>query len=140
MPTNSDVSAQPASIEETYEGAQNRHAALQKAVASQQAAYLVTVESGLHSIHSNHNVFASTVVVLEKAGSIPKTGINVEIEYPTAMTDKVPSVYPDLGTLVQQEYGAVLKDPIPFFTNDMISRQQFVENAVFNVAAQLETN
>ena len=66
-----------------------------------------------------------------------KIGVNVELEYPREKTDKIPSIYPDLGVLVQQEYGSSLKDPFPFFTGGKVNRLQLVETAVFNVAVQL---
>jgi len=136
-PMESSVSEQPQSVEETYEGAKHRHKKLKQALSSKQFAYLATIESGNHIIHANHNDFASTVVILESAEGTEKTGISVEVEFPKDMTDKVPSEYPDLGTLVQKEYGSVLKDPFPYFTNGKISRLQLMENAVFNVAVQL---
>lgn len=136
-PTESNVAAQPRNIEETYEGAQNRHRALKEATSNEGVAYWATVESGNAPVHPKHNDFSSTVVILEKVGSDQKVGINVELEYPKAMTDKVPSQYPDLGELVQAEYGSVLKDPFPYFTNNKIDRLQLVETAVFNVAVQL---
>jgi len=136
-PTESNVSEQPQNIEETYEGAQNRHDQLKKEIKEGTATYLATVESGLFQVHPQHNVFESTVVVLEKVGGERKTGVNVGLEYPKEMTDKVPSVYPDLGVLVQKEYGSALKDPFPYFTNGKIKRLELVENAVYNVAAQL---
>jgi len=134
-PTESGVSDQPKTVEETYQGAQNRHDALRKTAA---ADYYATVESGLFHALPGHNVFASTVVILEKHDDSPKAGLNVEVEYPKEMTDKVPSVYPDLGVLAQQEYGSALKDPFPHFTNGKVNRLQLVETAIFNVAAQLD--
>jgi non-canonical (house-cleaning) NTP pyrophosphatase len=136
-PTTSAVAEQPRTIEETYAGAENRHKMLQQAALHDTPAYLATIESGNHPIHPNHNDFSSTVVILEKVGDTPKTGITVELEFPKEMTDKIPSIYPDLGILAQQEYGSTLKDPFPYFTNSKISRLSLVENAVFLVAAQL---
>lgn len=138
LPTESGVSEQPQNLEETYRGANNRHDALGKAAVDKKPDYLATVESGLYQVHPDHNSFSSTVVILEKVGSERKLGVNVELEYPREMTDKVPSVYPDLGVLVQQEYGSTLKDPFPHFTGGKVNRLQLVETAVFNVAAQLE--
>lgn len=135
LPTESGVAEQPRTIEETYEGANNRQNTLR--TLAEGADYLATVESGLHNALAGHNVFASTIVIMEKVGNNPKAGVNVEVEYPKEMTDKVPSVYPDLGVLVQQEYGAASKDPFPHFTQGKITRLQLVETAVFNVAAQL---
>jgi non-canonical (house-cleaning) NTP pyrophosphatase len=137
LPTESNVSEQPQNINETYEGANNRHDALEIATKGKNPAYLATVESGLYQVHPDHNSFSSTVVVLERVGGARKVGVNVELEYPREMTNKIPSVYPDLGVLVQQEYGSTLKDPFPFFTGGKVNRLQLVETAVFNVAAQL---
>lgn len=137
LPTESGVSEQPQNIDETYKGASNRHDALAAASNGKNATYLATVESGLYQVHPDHNSFSSTVVILEKVGQGRKLGVNVELEYPREMTDKVPSVYPDLGVLVQQEYGSALKDPFPHFTGGKVNRLQLVETAVFNVAAQL---
>jgi len=137
LPTESGVSEQPQNLEETYEGANNRHDALVSASKAQKPDYLATVESGLYQVHPDHNSFSSTIVILEKVGGDRKLGVNVELEYPREMTDKVPSVYPDLGVLVQQEYGSALKDPFPHFTNGKVNRLQLVEVAVFNVAVQL---
>lgn len=138
-PTASSVAEQPQSVEETYTGARNRHAALKEAAKEKSPAYFATVESGTHLMHSDHNVFETTVVILEKAGEPYKSTINLGVEYPKEMTDKVPSIYPDLGTLVQKEYGSVLKDPFPLFTGGKITRLQLVETAVFEVAVRLGT-
>ena len=136
-PTSSSVSEQPMNIEETYEGAQNRHAALKALAKGDQPSYLATVESGFSAMHPKHDTFESMVVILEKIGAPAKTGITVAIEYPKTMTDKVPSQYQDIGELVQTEYGSLLKDPFPHFTNGKISRLQLVEQAGFTVADQI---
>jgi len=137
QPTESNVSEQPMSIDETYEGALNRHAALVAVSTNENPAYLATVESGNHAAHTKHNTFGCTVTVIEKAGGDRKVGINLDVEFPKEMTDKVPSQYPDLGVLVQKEYGSALKDPFPYFTGGKITRQKLVEDAVFGVVAQL---
>ncbi len=136
-PTQSNVPEQPQTTEETYAGAENRHSNLKLETVAENPAYLATVESGWELIHPKHNNFSSAVVILEKVGGDRKVGIGIELEIPKEMTDKVPSVYPDLGVLAQMEYGSVLKDTIPFYTNGKIDRLQLMENAIFNVAAQL---
>lgn len=137
-PTESNVSEQPMNIDETYLGALTRHEALSRLSSGKDdVKYLATVESGQHPIHPKHNTFGSSVIIIEKVGGERKIGINVSIEYPKSMTDKVPSQYPDLGVLVQKEYGSILKDPVPFFTNGKTNRRKVVEEAVFNVAIQL---
>lgn len=129
------VNEQPMSIEETYEGAINRHANLKKS--GVKADYYVSLESGQHPAHPNHSLFGCDVIVIEKAGQAPKVGIDLDIEFPQAMLDKIPSQYPDLGVLVQQEYGSKLKDPYPHFTNGRLTRQKILENAAYNVVIQL---
>ena len=135
-PVSSNVNEQPQNIDETYEGAENRQNALASELAKTPYAYLATVESGFHKPHANHNLFHCDVVVLESKDGVRKTGITLGVEYPKEMTDKVPSVYPDIGVLVQQEYGSVLKDPIPYATNGRLTRLQLVENSVFTIATQ----
>jgi non-canonical (house-cleaning) NTP pyrophosphatase len=137
QPTESNVSEQPMSTEETYNGAMNRHEALMRNTSSDTADYYVTVESGQHVMHSDHNTFGGSVTIIEKKDGERKIGINISVEYPRYMTDKVPSQYPDLGVLVQKEYGSSLKDPLPFFTNNKLTRRKTIEEAIFNVAVQL---
>lgn len=138
LPTASSVAEEPRSIEETYQGAQNRHEKLRAIAANHTPEYLVTIESGLHAVHSDHNVFNSEVVIMEAIGVQQKVGITMETEYPHTMTSQVPSKYPDIGVLVQKEFGSALKDPFPFFTNGKVNRLKLLEEAVFGVAAQLE--
>jgi non-canonical (house-cleaning) NTP pyrophosphatase len=99
--------------------------------------YVVSIESGYHTAHTNHNPFGCTVVVVEKKGSDRKIGIDLDIEFQRLMTDKIPSLYPDIGVLVQKEYGAKDKDPFPYFTNNKLTRTKVLENAIYNVAIQL---
>lgn len=136
----SGVAEQPASIDETYDGALHRHEQL--AALAPNADYYATIESGNHKIHAQHRDFSGSVVVIEPNGGAPRVGISIGVEFPAEMLAKVPSQYPDLGVLVQQEYGATSKDPIPYFTNGKLTRQQLLENAFYNVVVQLpvETN
>lgn len=138
-PTSSNIAEQPMTIEETYEGAHNRHTTLKDETIKENPAYLATVESGFSTLHPKHNTFECMVVILERVGSAPKTGLSIEVEYPKAMTDKIPSQYDDIGTLAQIEYGSVLKDPFPYFTNGKVNRLRLIESAVFTVAVQLES-
>jgi len=139
-PTESSVSEQPMSTDETYRGAVNRQKALMQVSSKDEATYFATIESGQHFIHPDHNSFGGTVIIIEKHGGERKIGININLEFPKAMTDKVPSQYPDFGVLVQKEYGSKLKDPIPFFTNGKINRRKLIEEAVLNVAVQLSND
>ncbi len=135
-PVASGVAEQPYSIEETYEGAANRQFALAESLDGEMPAYIATIESGNHKIHPRHNTFGCSVVILEKIGGERKVGIHLDLEFPKEMTDKVPSMYPDLGALVQAEFGSKLKDPFPYFTGGKINRLKIVEDAVFDVAVQ----
>ena len=133
----SGVNEQPISIEESYEGAVNRHANLKSTPEAQDATYLATIESGYHTAHKDHNAFGCSALVIEKVNGEQKIGIDLDIEFPRAMTDKIPHEYADIGVLVQQEYGSKLKDPYPFFTGGKLTRAKVLENAVYNLAIQL---
>lgn len=132
---DSGVKEQPMTMEETYEGAINRHKAL--LALNKQADYYVTVESGQYSAHVNHSPFGCNVVIIEPAGKTAKIGVDLDIEFPQAWLDKIPSKYPDLGILVQQEYGATEKDPYPYLTNGKLTRRKILENAAYNVMIQI---
>lgn len=132
----SGVNEQPMSIDETYAGAMTRHDNLKSL--GEDADYFVTIESGQHQAHKDHSLFGCAVVIIEKAGEQRKVGIDLDVEFPQEMLDKVPSKYPDLGVLVQQEYGSKVKDPYPFFTNNKLTRTKVLENAVYNLVVQME--
>lgn len=134
---DSGVAEQPMSVEETYDGAKNRQKALVDL--GQIADYYVTVESGQHQIHDNHSKFGCTVVIVEPAGGAVQAGIDLDVEFPQEWLDKIPSVYPDLGALVQKEFGAAEKDPYTFLTGGKLTRRNVIENATYNVVAQLQT-
>lgn len=133
---DSGVNEQPITAEETYEGARNRQKNLKSLGVT--ADYYVTVESGLHTIHTDHSKFGCTVVIVEPAGQPPKVGIDLDVEFPQEWLDKVPSVHADLGVLVQEEFGAPEKDPTTYVTNGKLTRRTVIENATYNVIAQLE--
>ena len=133
----SGVNDQPISIEESYEGAVTRHANLKALPVANDVQYLATIESGYHSVHANHNAFGCAALVIEKVGGEQKIGVDLDIEFPRSMTDRIPHEYPDIGVLVQQEYGSKLKDPYPFFTGGKLTRARVLENAVYNLAIQL---
>jgi non-canonical (house-cleaning) NTP pyrophosphatase len=137
-PMQSDVNEQPLSIDETYEGALNRHAKLVKEVGDKaNGCYLITIESGIATLRPEHNAFGVEVVVVEKDGE-RHIGIEVDIEFPRSMTDRVPSEYADVGVLVQAEYGAKTKDPYPYFTNGQLTRQGFIETALNKVLVRYD--
>jgi non-canonical (house-cleaning) NTP pyrophosphatase len=133
---DSGVNEQPMTMEETYEGAMNRHQALR--ALGRAADYYATVESGLHRVHEAHDIYGCNVVIIETSNGEMRVGFALDVAFPQEMLDKVPSVYPDLGVLVQEEYGAAEKDPYPYFTHGRLTRRETIENAVYNVAIQLE--
>ncbi len=138
VPTASDVNEQPMSIDETYEGALNRHEKLVEAVgATASGSYMITVESGIATLRPEHNYFGVDVVVVEKDGD-RKVGIDVDVEFPRSMTDRIPGDYADVGELVKAEFGAETKDPYPYFTNGKITRQSLIEHALGNVLVQFD--
>jgi non-canonical (house-cleaning) NTP pyrophosphatase len=132
----SGVNEQPISIEESYEGAVTRHANL-KQIVTPGATYLATIESGYHTVHKDHNAFGCSAIIIEQVGGEQKIGVDLDVEFPRSMTDRIPHDYPDIGVLVQQEYGSTLKDPYPYFTGGKMTRARVLENAVYNLAVQL---
>lgn len=135
----SGVSEQPKSMDETYEGALNRHLQLVKELGDKPGCYLVTIESGIFTPRAEHNYFGTTTLVAEKDGE-RHVGIDVDLEFPRHMTDRVPSEFKDLGELVKKEYGAAVSDPFPYFTNGKLTRQYVLENALYNVLVQFHGN
>jgi len=139
VPTQSDVNEQPLSIDETYEGALNRHRKLAETLGDKaRGGYMITVESGIATLRPEHNYFGVDVVVIEKDGE-RRVGIDVDVEFPRSMTDRVPSEYADVGELVKAEYGAETKDPYPYFTDGKLTRQALIEHALSNVLVQFDT-
>lgn len=138
VPTPSGVNEQPRSLDETYEGALNRHEKLVELLGEKaRGSYMVTIESGIFTPRPEHNYFGTTTLVIEKDGE-RHVGIDVDLEFPRHMTDRVPHEYADLGELVKAEFGAETKDPFPYFTGGKISRQTIIENALFNVLVQFD--
>jgi inosine/xanthosine triphosphatase len=135
----SDVSAQPLTIEETYRGAINRHARLRESVGDT-FDYLVTSESGVVKPFPMSPWKGCEVVVIEKWPNKAMVGFDLGVEYPQAMLDKVPSQYPDLGVLLQEEHGFTEKDPPSFLTGGRLSRIDLIEVAMFKVLAQMMEN
>lgn len=134
-PLPSGVSEQPASIDETYEGALNRHKQLVQKLGKHAGDYFVTIESGIFTPRAEHNFFGTTAIVVEKDGE-RHVGIDTDIEFPKHMTDRVPSEFKDLGELVKAEYGAATSDPFPYFTGGKLTRPKILENATYNVLVQ----
>lgn len=134
---NSGVAEQPMTIEETYDGAMNRQAALLKLGVA--ADYYVTIESGQHPVHSNHSLYGCTVAVVEPRGQEARVDISLDVEFPQEWIDKIPASYPDIGVLVQQEFGVKEKDPNSIITGGKLSRLKVVEAATYKTIAQLKT-
>lgn len=136
----SDVAAQPLSIEETHTGAQNRHEKLRRLV-GEKAGYLVTNESGVVKPFTGANWKGCEVVIIERQpDGLNMVGIDLGVEYPQEMMDKVPSEYSDLGILLQVEHGFAEKDPPSYLTGGKISRADLIEQALFKVLAQMDTD
>lgn len=137
-PMASNVNEQPVSLDETYEGAINRHEQLARELKDELGDdYLVTIESGIFTPRPEHNFFGTTTLVVENANE-RRVGIDVDIEIPKHMTDRVPTEYKDLGELVTKEYGASTKDPFPHFTNGKVTREQIISDALYRVLAQFK--
>jgi non-canonical (house-cleaning) NTP pyrophosphatase len=137
--TNSKVSEQPMSIDETYQGAQNRLEELRDLTKDKEYEYLISIESGLVKLHKNHNFFNLNVCLIENKHKEIKASLVSDVEFPKTMTDLVPSKYPDLGILVQKEYGSKHKDPFRFYTNGKIRRIDLLKFAIKNTVLQFSS-
>lgn len=135
--TNSGISEQPYSIEETYRGAENRLKDLKKLTKNKTAKLLVSIESGNCILHPNHHTWGLSVCIIETKNGKRAITINTDLEIPKKMTDLVPSQYPDLGVLVQKKFGVKNKDPYVYFTNGKLSRDKLLFNSVVNTLACL---
>ena len=134
---SSGVNEQPMSIEETYQGAENRHAAMKGQLGAVAAGdCLVTIESGIYIPIAKRGTYYGTTAVIVEHGGVMHVGIDSDVEFPTEMTDKIPSEYKDLGALAQAEYGATDNDPYPYVTNGQRSRRDFMGDALANVLVQ----
>ncbi len=131
---DSGVNEQPMTIDETYTGAFNRHKNLKEL--GVEADYYVTVESGLHPVHPEYGHYGCQALILEPVGKKVRLGVDFDLEFPKEMLAKVHSKYADIGVLVQEEYGALSKDPYPYLTNGKITRQAILENAFYNLVVQ----
>lgn len=127
----SGVSEQPMTMEESYEGAVNRHNNL--LATSPKADYFCTIESGFDLVHANHNMFGCSAIVFQKAGSDIEVGVEVDIEFPQEIFDEVPSKYADVGVLIQEKYGSPYKDAYPYLTDGRLTRTKILENAVYSL-------
>ena len=132
---DSGVNEQPMTLDETFEGASNRQDNLRKL--GSVADYLITVESGLYKVNEMNGTYGCTVVIVEPAGEKPRVGFDLDVAFPQEWLDKVPSVYADMGVLVQEEYGADEKDPITYLTNGKLTRRNVIERAIYDIAVQL---
>jgi non-canonical (house-cleaning) NTP pyrophosphatase len=135
VPMSSNVSEQPLSIDETYEGAINRHQQLVAKIGKQVGCYFITIESGIFTPRPEHNFFGTTTLIVDYEDE-RHVGIDVDIEFPKHMTDRVPAEYKDLGELVKAEYGATTSDPFPYFTNGRLTRSKVIEEALYRVLIQ----
>lgn len=132
----SGVNEQPLSMDETYLGAMNRHAALQSLDVD--AEYLATVESGLHRVHKDLGMYGCVAVIIQRVGESSHAGFSIDIEYPKEVLDVVPSVYADVGVWAQQARGAQEKDPYEALTQGRLTRQETIEAAAYTAALQMD--
>lgn len=135
--TLSGVPEQPLSIEQTTEGALNRHAHLHEIANAAVGDYFATIESGIHDFGKILGTRGVAVVILEQYGGTLVMGLDVDVEYPESLAATVPGTYPDFGVAVQQMYGSRLKDPYPYLTNGKLNRADLLQEAAYRVAMQL---
>lgn len=131
----SGVEEQPMSMDETYQGAMNRHRALR--ALGKTADFFVTVESGMAQPHPAAGTYGCNVIIIEPVDSELQVGFSIDVEFPQAVLGMVPSQYSDYGTWAKQVHGASEKDPYPYFTDGRLTRRKTIEDAVFNTAIRV---
>lgn len=129
--TKSGINEQPFSVEETYTGAKNRLQDLKTRVGDSDYKFLISIESGNAKLLESHNYFGLSICVIDD-GRKQVMSILTDIEFPQEMTDLVPSVYADLGVLVQEKYGTKNKDPYIYVTNGKLNREKLIFDVVVN--------
>ena len=92
---DSGVSEQPMTMEETYEGAMNRHKLLLES--GEPATYFCTVESGFDPVHRDHGLFGCSAILFNKKDESIEVGFEIDLEFPQEIFDEVPSKYADVG-------------------------------------------
>lgn len=132
--TDSGINEQPFSIEETYTGAKNRLEDLKFKAKDINAKFFISIESGDSKLLEFHNYFGLSVCIVDNGKKQVMTTLT-DIEFPKEMTDLVPRVYPDLGVLVQEKYGAKTKDPYVYITNGKLNREKLIFDVVVNTLA-----
>ncbi len=135
--TQSGVNEQPMTIEETLQGATNRHAQLHTLAETSFGDYFATIESGNQAFAVALGFRGLSVTIIEQQGQAPQHGLDVDIEFPAEFAQLVPSQYPDYGVLMQQKFGSTLKDPYPYLTGNTLTRAELLEEAAYRVATQL---
>ena len=135
--TQSGVNEQPMTIEETLQGATNRHAHLHTFVEAGVGDYFATIESGNQAFTAALGFRGLSVTIIEQAGGALRHGLDVDIEFPADFAALVPSQYPDYGVLMQQKFGSTLKDPYPYLSGGKLTRAELLEEAAYRVATQL---
>lgn len=127
--TESKVSEQPSSIKETLSGANNRLDDIKLKVKDNYQ-YLVAIESGIVKFDEFENYIGCVACVVENDKGQREISFTTDMFFPKEFTDLVPSKYPDLGVLVQKEYGAIEKDPYLYISNNKIDRMDTLDLAV----------
>ena len=135
--TQSGVNEQPMTVEETLQGATNRHAHLHTLVEEGAGDYFATIESGNQAFTAALGFRGLSVTIIEQAGGALRHGLDVDIEFPADFAALVPSQYPDYGVLMQQKFGSTLKDPYPYLSGGKLTRAELLEEAAYRVATQL---
>lgn len=131
----SGISEQPFSVQETYLGAKNRLQDLKnKSKDVSNPVLYISIESGNIKLLDGYNYIGLNVCIIDN-GQKEVMSIATDLEIPKEMSDLVPSVYADLGLLVQDKYGVKSKDPFVFITNHKINRLRFATHTVYNTLA-----
>lgn len=129
------VSDQPTTLEESIEGARNRHEALKRQV-GEASAYLISIESGVIQVAEEKDLRGCEAVIMTSPSGEEIIGLDLGVSYPRELAELIPDTYPDWGVLVQERFGMREKDPVTYLTHGALSRAELIEFATRKALAQ----
>ena len=126
--TQSGVSAQPLSIEETLQGALNRIADLENKLTTNDHKAILSIEGGnAKLVKVDTSYYHVVAIVFKTQKRITKNIFAPGLYIPEEIIKQIPTKYKDLGEYVQKNYGTKNKDPYVAFTKGKLTRKDILQ-------------
>ena len=160
----SNISEQPLTLEETFQGALNRLKNLEKTLKLgsdidlpssiiKNIQYIISIESGNQKFEFDNKLYASSITLIKPINAADTSntnkgvsttsssnfviGIVIDPPMPEEFIKLVPSKYPDFGILVQQKYGIKQKDPYIYLSNGKLTRRDLIVDSISRALVQV---